>query len=391
VPRLSLVAPFVSSAEVDLPRLLAADGYRVRDQLAREQGRWAWHQPDEGSVLALIEDHGSTGASLLPDRLLAGTLVDVPDDLAALGVTAVEVGLGVHGLGCVVVHADVGVDPLEALSALEAAAQRVVDVAAADVRSAVAAVPGTLLEDRQRGRYPRDAFLWWHRVVWAQAEVPAWSERLCDEVPVPTATGDCRVGDGYSAVVGGDERLVAEVVRGLVRASEHWLLLETTGQALVSQVAEVLAVDDLDRAALVRAEAAGVRTVEREGLRAEVVRDELRYLTGVPRAVVLACSDCWRMPLDTVALRGQVELLRSVVGRRLDDERARSQHRLNALAFALAVVGALSLALGVFETAVGSSSDETDAVRVAVAVAVALVAGGFLLVAARTRGSGPRV
>ena len=379
MPRVVLLAPVLTSAQPDLGALLAGDPYRVRDALARDFGEWASSGGTEAARPSLIEDHESYGASLLPDRLLTAQRL-VPAAAAGVGVTELTVSVGLHGVASLVMWLEL--DDLERLDEVEATLHPLVPSLAAEVSEHLLGCD-VLQRRATTSRYPQDAFLYWHRVLSAPAAHELWADRLAGDLPVSVGGGAIvRVGDGYTTVCGAGDRVQRDVVRGLLRAQELWLTTTTTSQSLLREIG-LLTRAESGGADLVQAQRQAVALADSEALREGIVRDEVTFAAGVQRSVLHGAAASWGMELDASAVRRRLDVLLRMLDRRVAEQQARQQDRLNAIVLALTAVGALALVLGVFETAVGAAMGDVDVVRLAVSAAVGLLAFTSIALALR--------
>lgn len=371
--RVALVAPVLSTAVPDLGALLTGDPYAVRDDLARDFGRWTVTTSHEPDTAALIQEHESAGASLLPDRLLLARR-DVPDAARAQGVDEVLVSVGLHGVVTFVMWLDV--DEPTRLDAAEAALCGLISMLAHEVREHLLTSPAVVpAAGTPTGRFPRNGFLYWHRVVCGPDGLRAWSDRLCNDVTVTLhEAATVRLGDGYTSVSDEREALVQDVLRGLVDAQELWLTVTTVSQQVLLETARLTRHDASrgDELADERRNAADL--ADREALRNGVLRDQIAYATGTRRSVMVAAAEAWRLELDTSRVTHRLEVLLHVLDRRIGEQQARQQERLNRIVLALTFVGALALLLGLFETGVGQSVQSLDRGRLVVSTAVGALA-----------------
>lgn len=374
--RAALVAPFASSTAVPLATLLLEGPHAVRERLAAgDLPGWTVLQPSAPEQPGLIFEHEPTGLTLVPRRLLSARLeAGARPELRPPGVDEVELGVGVHGVGCLVLWCDVANDA-ELTSLEEAACHQVPAVAAEVSRLVLGRLAGSTRRDAT-GRYPVDEFLWWHRVLVPEGPADrAAAERLLVGAQRPLSAGprELLVGDGSTLLDGGTPDDTAAVVRGIVDAQEIWIAGETASREVVMQIAALQAAQQLSDAELHASSKRAVRVAESEELRAAVLQDQVRYTTGLRRETVEAAAAAWSMSLQLAPVSAHLSSLRGMLQRRVDDRRAQQERRIAMGVFALGVLSAFALVLAVFETAAGPVIDHQVG-RLVVAGAVAVVA-----------------
>ena len=382
--RVALIAPFLCSARPDLSALLSGDPYAVRDALAEDFGEWSCEPGQESAHASLIDDHESLGASLLPGRLLTGRR-QVPQVASDVGVTALTVSVGLHGVASLVMWLEL--DDLDLLEDAESSLCSLVPRLAAEIRDHLLGSDALTTSVRIVDvRYPQDAFLYWHRVLCAPAAQEVWAHRLSGDVAVPLGNGSvAHVGDGYTTVCDASADVVDDVVRGLLRAQELWLTTTTVSQSLLLEIG-LLTRAGGSTADLAATQRQAVALADREALREGVVQDEIAFATGVQRSVLDGAAASWGLELDNAGVRRRLEVLLRMIERRVTEHQARQQDRLNAIVLALTAVGALALVLGLFETGVGESVGDLDLARLLISGAVGLLALTSIVLALRRGG-----
>lgn len=376
-----LVSPFLTSSVVDLSAFVVGDPHEARQRLsARPFPGWDVLVESVPEAMALIQDHEPIGATLVPRRLLSARQLPGSNDLWQPGVTTVELSVGVHGVGAVLLWADVA--DHAALQAIEeAACSGIAPVAAATAEFLRDGLPG-----RQHrpvsGRYPVDEFLWWHRVFAVEeGDLHELEPHLVGAVrrlvkPRQTLV----VADGYTAVTGASEEDLAAVVRGVVDGQEVWVAGETASREVITQIAALQAAKDLSPRELAAAAQTATTVAERQDLRAAILQDQVRYTTGTRRVALDVSAQAWGMSLDHTPVSLHLDRLRAMLQRRVDERRLGLEKRLSLGVFALTVLSSFGLILAFFETAFGLPLEHN-------AARLLFAAGTFLLAVAAVAGA----
>lgn len=350
-----LVAPFVTSALVDLPWLVRAKAQDARNILT-EHGLDGWDlltasEPGNG---ALIHEHEPVGATLVPRRLLSARLRSKTASPFWLdGVWQVELSVGVHGTGALVLWCDATAP--EVVETIGRATCGHVGQLAHEVSMVLRACLPTGGVTAGKGQYPVDDFLWWHRVFLDDGQPGTLTEFDLPGAHSINWTPSCglHVGDGYSVLKTNRTDDLAAFARGIVDAQEVWLTGEIAAREVVRQMALLQTVGGLANSALAEAALEADAVSEAQALRAAVLQDQIRYTTGLRRAAIQAASEAWGMSLALEPVGLHLTVLRQMLTRRLDQRRLRQEKRLSLWVFVLGLVTALGLVLSSFETAFG--------------------------------------
>ena len=370
--RAVLIAPFVLSTRVELAAFLLSDPRAVR-RAVRAVGLPGWDLLGEESVTsaALIHDHEPLGATLAPRRLVSARALPGERPESALpGVTEAELSVGVHGTGCLVLWFE---GSMTRLTAVEEAACSLVPALAADVSALIARAGGTVAERSAGGRYPLNDFLWWHRVLHpvSSRDAAVAQALLVGARRATMAAGvELAVGDGWTVLTGGDDADLASSARGIIDAQEIWTTSETASREIVMQLAAVQAGTD-DPAELRSTQLRAAQVAESEQLRAAVLQDQVRYTTGVRREALDTAAEAWDMSLVLAPVASHLSSLQAMLSRRIEAQREKQARRIEAAVFALGILTAFGLLLGVFETAVGPE-EQFHLGRLLTAILVAL-------------------
>ena len=201
---------------------------------------------------------------------------------------------------------------------------------------------------------PTGRVLWWRRVVVfaASDDVPSAHRVHCRRVPMEDHT-DLRVGDGYSYYTGPHvtDDLVVQALRGLLLATEDWLVL-----------------DSLNR----RLDALQLYLEERN-----------RYLSVGRRAAWTAARAQWGLEGEMGRLRDRAQSARDLASGLAAEVEAQVDRSRNTLLFVLAFATVADLSLSMFDFATDVAPTVVSLLRAVFAGAVLVVTGWFAAVALR--------
>jgi hypothetical protein len=356
--RVALVAPFVTSSLVDIAAFVASDPHARKATLSEMTlPDWELLMNTGTEHAALIHKHEPVGATLVPRRLVSARQFENRDSvLWQPGVTAVELSVGVHGVGAVVLWCELLYT--EAMQQIEEAACSGVARVAFTVSEFLRAGLGDVQKRTASGRYPVDEFLWWHRVASGGRNSDEFATQMAGAVRRAVTSGnELVVTDGYTVLVDGTEEDLRAVVRGIVDAQEVWLSGETASREVITQIAALQSASGLSDEQLTHAVRVANQIAEAQELRAAVLQDQVRYTTGVRRVTLDAAAEAWGMSLELSAVNKHLTSLRAMLQRRVAERRLRLESRLSLGVFLLAVLSSFGLVLAFFETAFGLRLD----------------------------------
>lgn len=343
--------------------------------------------PAAGGVL--LDGHESLGASRVPEVLLR---VRIEREAAAgcdlvAGVLAVG-NAGVAGLA-VTVELDPDVPVADALAVHE---RRLADEVEQVLGVVEESLGGRHVADPPPADHPADGLptgriLWWHRVVVlpTPGDVPSAHRVHCRRVPMDEGT-DLWVGDGYSYFTGPlvTDDLVVQALRGILLATEDWLVLDSLNRRLAHYLGRLptsyaatdpgtlsgLAADGLDF------------TVELDALQL-YLEERNRYLSVGRRAAWTAAREQWGLDGEIGRLRDRAQSARDLAAGLATEVEAQVDRSRNTLLFVLAFATVADLSLSTFDFATDVPPEAVSVLRVLVAGAVLLVTGWFAAVSLR--------
>jgi len=245
------------------------------------------------------------------------------------------------------------------------------------------AVDADLQDPRPPAGLPAGALLWWHRVAVDPAPDQEFPAARWYGVRTELADGaSARIGNGFTHVYGPNGHVVADVVEGLMIATQEWLIVDEAKRLLS---AHLIRLSDSRQAGLVSVDTQYMEVLqltEEVTLRNLILSEELRYLANARMRVREAAAVAWRMSAEAAELEQRTAALRDLFSLHRERITADRDNRRNRLVF---VFTALTLIQGVLvwydfltmdDTTVSTSPRPGIAVLVFIAT-VCLLAGAF--------------
>jgi len=307
----------------------------------------------------LIQDHESIGAARFGETLFMGTWQRDP---------RISVVLGNLGVGFVVVGA-----PGEWDAAFERRVSPLAQEAISEFCFEVSEwLPVESKSARPVGLLPGAILLWWHRVVFTQTDSRALEVVVDDGFTRASVPGNVQLEPGASPEATG-------TVRGLLIATEDWLMADTTNRLLTEHLAGMdYALQDGDWRAIATFMEAGGELV-REAQFLKLYMDERnRYLATSRRVVWRKARESWGLDAEVNEIDARASAIHMQLQEAAQLVQQRRDRSRNLILFAIGLFTAIQSLLVIYDFSVNDDTSVSATERVAGAL-TALVAGLLLL------------
>jgi hypothetical protein len=341
--RIVNLGTFLLPVRFSLSALMAQGGStRVTAAITAALPEYGTDAAPETSEL-LLDFHRSQGARQMESMLFEGS---VP--VAGLG--RVHLYISSLSIGFVVAEFDLPDDnavDLEdttsrrSFKAYETPLSEAVKVLVAESSARISrAVDRRLCDTRPEAGLPAGELLWWHRIAVNPPpgrEFPAahWYGVRVDLAEGMTAS----IGNGFSLLYGdGGEHAVADVVEGLMVATQEWLIVDEAKRLLAEHL---IRLSRSRNAGLVGVDAQYLEVLkltEEVTLRNLVLSEEARYLANARMRIREASAVAWRMSMESAELESRAAALRDLFGLHRERITNNRDDRRNRLIVVLTVI-----------------------------------------------------
>ncbi|HET9518253.1 MAG TPA: hypothetical protein VFO77_11040 [Actinoplanes sp.] len=341
------------------------------------------HTPSE----LLLDYHRSTGAQQMETMLFSGSVVVEPIGRVQVYVSSLGVGFVVveHTLpeGMTVnLETD---DSREQFKAYEAPLSAAVAPLIEDVsRRIAAAVPTAVTQPRPSVALPDGSLLWWHRIGLVDTEEAGFHSARWYGTTAQLADGViCRVGNGFTNLVGAGADVVGDVIEGLMIATQEWLVVDEAKRLIADHLVALSGSRQATLISVDRQYGEVLQLTEEVALRDLVLNEELRYLANARNRVKVAACEAWGTSVEAADLESRANSLRDLFALRRERIANNRDDRRNRYIFAFTALALVQASLVwydfITEDDVTVSKQPRPTVAMIVLLITVLALGGALL------------
>jgi hypothetical protein len=209
-------------------------------------------------------------------------------------------------------------------------------------RIAAAVDDPALTDPRPEAGLPAGQLLWWHRIGVnppAGQEFPAarWYGSRTELADGMVAV----MGSGFSLVYGNDEHVIAEVVEGLLIATQEWLIVDEAKRLLAQHLIRLSRSREAGLVSVDTQYLEVLQLTEEVTLRNLILSEEVRYLANARMKVKEATALAWRMSEEAAELEQRTAALRDLFSlhrERITNDRDNRRNRLVFVFTALTLI-----------------------------------------------------